>query len=233
MEGGQQVPGDGDAPQEVHGVGPQQDAAKEEEKRPPGLGTLTKHQGPDVQEHRKEGVAAPLLLLQVLDDVLVPVLGGQVQRRLPVPVPGLQLHGALGAEQLHRRQVARDAGQVQWRGPKVVRLLRIEAGVDEHLHESGEALVGGPVEGGVPVHVCEVRRSALAQQVGRGHGPPEHAGHHERGQPLVVGGVHRDPGAGAEQDVHHRHVPVPAGPVDGPGPLSIVTVKINPSALLN
>ena len=42
-----------------------------------------------------------------------------------------------------------------------------------------------------------------------------------------------DPGAGPEQDVHHGHVPVPAGPVDGPRPLAIIAVQINPSALLN
>ena len=184
VEGGQQVPGDGHAPQEVHGVGPQQHTAEEEDQGTSRLGALAKHQGPDVQEHREEGVAASLLLLQVLDDVLVTVLGGQVQRRLPVPVPGLELHRALGAEQLDSGQIAGDAGQVERTRPEIVRLLGIEAGVDQHLHEPREALVGGPVEGGVSVHVSQVGRGALAQQVGGGHAPPEHAGHHQRGQAL-------------------------------------------------
>ena len=50
---------------------------------------------PDVKEDRQECVPPPLLALEELDDVLVAVLGSQVQRGLPVPVPRLQLHRAL------------------------------------------------------------------------------------------------------------------------------------------
>ena len=52
---------------------------------------------PDVKEDRQECVPPPLLTLKELDDVLVPMLGSQVQRGLPVPVPRLQLHRALCA----------------------------------------------------------------------------------------------------------------------------------------
>ena len=50
---------------------------------------------PDVKEDGQEGVPPPLLALEKLDDVLVAVLGSQVQWGLPVPVPRLQLHRAL------------------------------------------------------------------------------------------------------------------------------------------
>ena len=60
---------------------------------------------PDVKEDRQECVPPPLLALEELDDVLVAVLGSQVQRGLPVPVPRLQLHRALKSFQVKSSQV--------------------------------------------------------------------------------------------------------------------------------
>ena len=57
----------------------------------------TKGTTPDVKEDGQECVPPPLLALKELDDVLVAVLGSQVQWGLPVPVPRLQLHRALCA----------------------------------------------------------------------------------------------------------------------------------------
>lgn len=117
---GQHAPRDGHAPEEVHGVGPQQDAAHEEEDGALGAPRLPEHQRPDVEEDGQERVAPPLLRLQELDDVLVAVLGRQVERRLAVAVARLEVHRALGAEQLDGHDVARDAGKVEWRRPEVV-----------------------------------------------------------------------------------------------------------------
>ena len=96
---------------------------------------------PDVKEDRQECVPPPLLALKELDDILVAVLGSQVQRGLPVPVPRLQLHRALSnfqvksnnfqiksldseghlcTEQLDCSKIAGDASKVQRRGPEVV-----------------------------------------------------------------------------------------------------------------
>lgn len=50
---------------------------------------------PNVQEDREEGAPPPLLLLQELDDLLVPVLGSQVQRGLAVAVARIQVDAAL------------------------------------------------------------------------------------------------------------------------------------------
>ena len=86
-------------PEEIHWIGPEQNTAKEEEERPTRLGTLTKDQSPDIKEYREEGVPPSLLLLQVLDDVLVAVLGCQLQGSLPVSVSRLQLHRALNTKQ--------------------------------------------------------------------------------------------------------------------------------------
>ena len=52
---------------------------------------------PDIKEDGQECIPPPLLAFKKLDDVLVAVLGSQVQRGLPVPVPRLQLHRALCA----------------------------------------------------------------------------------------------------------------------------------------
>ena len=60
---------------------------------------------PDVKEDRQECVPPPLLALKELDDVLVAVLGSQVQRGLPVPVPRLQLHRALKSFQVKSSQI--------------------------------------------------------------------------------------------------------------------------------
>ena len=60
---------------------------------------------PDVKEDGQECVPPPLLALEELDDVLVPMLGSQVQRGLPVPVPRLQLHRALKSFQVQSSQV--------------------------------------------------------------------------------------------------------------------------------
>lgn len=116
-------------------------------------------------------------------------------------------------------------------GTEVVRLLRIEPGVDQHLHQSWEAFVGGPVEGGVSVDVSQVGSRLFAQQEGGHHGATEHAGHHQRSQPLVVGGVHGDPGR--EENVNHRHVAIAAGPVYWPGSLAVVRVMVNVASLLD
>ena len=62
-------------PEEIHWIGPEQNTAKEEEERPTRLGTLSEDEGPNVEKYREESVPPPLLLLQVLDDVLVAVLG--------------------------------------------------------------------------------------------------------------------------------------------------------------
>ena len=120
------------------------------------------------------------------------VLGSQVQGGLPVPVPGIQVHAALRAQELHRMKVAGDARQVQRGGPKVVGLLWVKARIDEHLHEWRVALVGGPVEGGVPVHVGELGLGPAAEKV-RGHElPTKHAGHHQGSEPFVVGSINRN-----------------------------------------
>lgn len=110
---GQGGPRDGHAAEEVHGVRPEEDAAHEEEDWALGAARLPEDERPDVEEDGQEGVAPPLLALQELDDVLVAVLGRQVQRRLAVAVARLQVHGALGAEQLDGHDVAGDAGQVE------------------------------------------------------------------------------------------------------------------------
>ena len=82
-------------PEQIHGIGPQQNTAQKEEERTPGLGTLTKYEGPNIQKYWEESVPPPLLLLQVLDNVLVAVLGCKLQWSLPISVPRLQLDGAL------------------------------------------------------------------------------------------------------------------------------------------
>ena len=138
----------------------------------------------------------------------------------------------LGAEEFDRRDVAGDAGEVERRTAEVIWLLRIEARIDEHLHEAREAFVGRPVEGGVSIDVSEVRGSSFPQQVGRHHGPAEHAGHHQRGQALVVCGVHRHSRL-AHENVHHRHVAIATGPVDGAGSLDIVGVVVDVSSVLD
>ena len=117
---GQDAPRDGHAPEEVHGIGPQQDAAHEEEDGALRAAGLPEHERPYVEEDGQERVAPPLLRLQELDDVLVTVLGRQIERRLAVAVARLQVHRALGAEQLYGHDVARDAGKVEWRRTKVV-----------------------------------------------------------------------------------------------------------------
>ena len=60
---------------------------------------------PDVKEDGQECVPPPLLAFKELDDVLVAVLGSQVQGGLPVPVPRLQLHSALKSFQVKPSQV--------------------------------------------------------------------------------------------------------------------------------
>ena len=117
---GQGGPRDGHAAEEVHGVGPEEDAAHEEEDGALGAARLPEDERPDVEEDGQEGVAPPLLALQELDDVLVAVLGRQVERRLAVAVARLQVHRALGAQQLHGHDVAGDTGQVERRRAKVV-----------------------------------------------------------------------------------------------------------------
>lgn len=90
---------------------------------------------------------------------------------------------------------------MQGAGPEVVWFLRIKSGVYQHLHEGRKSLICGPVQCGVTVHVREVWLCATAQQVGSHQGPTEHAGHHERGQALVICGVHRDTGLGKKKKV--------------------------------
>ena len=138
----------------------------------------------------------------------------------------------LGAEEFDGRDVTGNAGEVEWRTTEVIRLLRIEARIDEHLHEAWEAFVGRPVEGGVSIDVSEVRGSSLPQQISRHHGPTEHAGHHQRGQALVVCGVHRHSRL-AHENVHHRHVAIATCPVDGAWSLDIVGVVVDVSSVLD
>ena len=137
----------------------------------------------------------------------------------------------LRTEEFDSSDVAGDAGQVEGRGANVIRLLRIEAGVDQHLHQAGEPLIGGPVQGGVSVDVGEVGSGLLAQQEGGHHGAAEHAGHHQRGQPLVVHRVHGDPRR--EENVNHRHVTIATGPVNGAGTLPVVGVVVNIASVLD
>ena len=106
------------------------------------------------------------------------------------------------------------------RGTKVVRLLRIEPRVYQHLHQSGEPFIRRPVEGGVSVDVGEVRSGLFSQQKCGHHGATEHAGHHQRGEALVVRGVHCDPSS--EEDINNRHVTIATGPVYWPGSLAVV-----------
>ena len=109
--------------------------------------------------------------------------------------------------------------------------LRVEPGVDEHLHQSWEAFIGGPVQGGVSVDVGEVRSRLFPQQKCGHHGATEHAGHHQRGQALVVHSVHGDPRR--EENVNHRHVAIATGPVDGAGPLPVVRVVVHIASVLD
>ena len=87
-------------PEEIHWIGPEQNTAQEEEERTPGLGTLTKDESPNIKKYREESVPPPLLLLQVLDNVLVAVLGCKLQWSLPISVSRLQLHRALNIKPL-------------------------------------------------------------------------------------------------------------------------------------
>ena len=137
----------------------------------------------------------------------------------------------LRTEEFHCSDVAGDAGEVEGRGTKVIRLLRIEPGVYQHLHQSGKAFIGGPVQGGVSVDVGEVGRGLFAQQEGGHHGAAEHAGHHQRGQTLVVSRVHGDPGS--EENVNNSDVAVTTGPVYWPGTLAVVGVLVNVASVLD
>lgn len=111
---------------------------------------------PNIEENGQESVPAPLLSFQEFDDVLMPVLGSQVQGCFPIPISGLQIHAALGAKQLDGHQVARNAGQVKRRGAEVVRFLWVEAGVNQHLHQRRITLVRSPVQSAVTIHVCQM-----------------------------------------------------------------------------
>ena len=51
----------------------------------------------------------------------------------------------------------------------------------------------------------------------------------------MVGGVHRNSGStsATQEDVHNSNMTIPAGPVDGAGPLPVVRVVVHIASVLD
>jgi len=75
---------------------------------------------------------------------------------------------------------------VQRRGPEIVRLGQIGAGVQQQPDQFGVPFVRGPVQRGVSVDVGQTVQSAHPEQEARRGRFAEHAGRHQRRQALEV-----------------------------------------------
>lgn len=100
------------------------------------------------------------------------------------------------AEGLHARRVAGQRGQVQRRGPEIVRFRQVRPGIQQQPDQLGVSLVRGPVQRGVPVDVGQMVRRAHSQQEARRGRFAEHAGRHQRREPFEVRHVRVHSGLG-------------------------------------